>query len=655
MSSETPYRAGRPSAMPPKTVFRGGAADYNRDMKDDPLSPLARQHGPPAGRGLEACVPGLLSASCLYLILPYLIFFAGWLRWWLAIPAAALVVASSYYCVRDLFGRAPGRGLDQGGDRARWHPLVLLLAVAVVLSVLSGAGGYGAQDSDHPKHNAILKSLVEEPWPVMVASPKGSFPMVYYVAYYLPAGLFGKATGWEGANHFLQVWTALGLALSMLWFCVLFGRLTWLAIVVFVFFSGLDVIGATLFRFLEFTGRPDFHWSTFDWSSIDWASLRWWNWQIRWWDPALLRNYSSNMALVFFVPQQALGGWILTGMVCYLLRQNGDWAKRSLVFYWALSCLWSPLVTIGLAPLLALDFAESRASLLERLKAYGSLANLCGLAILGILGLYYLARFADLPFEGDPSTGFGLGNPRMGSPMLFLVRVLLFFTLEVGILAWLVWDAASADDPRGRRLFRVSLGFLFLLPFFRYGGINDLVMRASIPCLFVFAVYVARALARKETGRTKRLALMAVVAVAAANPVAEIYRHAREVHRRGKLVLVPQENEVDTLWSLNQQVRRFALRSDHVLFQTFRSDTFFLQYIGSPDSFFFRWLARKPDSTVSAAELRMPSPPSGGHARKNSEPPSKTRRVWPGHPSVQVFGGTNGLKGPAFVHPWGLR
>jgi hypothetical protein len=547
-------------------------------------------------------LPGLLLLSSGYLVLPYLIFFFGWLKWPFAVPAAALVLASSYHAVRSLWRPACGRRPEGESAGVTWRPLVLLLAVALLLSFLSGAGGYGAQDSDHPKHNAVLKALVEQPWPVVLQSEKGFFPLVYYTAYYLPAGLFGKVAGWEGANHCLQFWTLLGLVLSLSWFCVLCRRLSWVVIGVFVFFSGLDVVGAALFKFLSFTGRPDFAWSSLHPSTIDWASLRWWNWewQLRWWDTALLRNYPSNMALLFFVPQQALAGWILTGIVAHLSSWNHASARRTLVFYWALSCLWAPFVTIGLLPLLLFGFLRGEGTAVRRLASCLSPCNLCGLGICGLTGLYYLTRFAPLPFEGNPATGFGIGHPHM-APWLFLLRWALFVALEVGILAWLVWNSGSLDDRRSKRLFLVVLAFLVILPLFRYGGVNDLVMRASIPCLFVFAALVARSLLRKETTRTTRLILIAVFAVAAANPVAEIYRHVRAVQAQGGLIRIPKLEKVDTLWGLNLKSRR----SDHPLFQSFRKDTFFLQYVGSPDSLFFRLLARAPAPQRSRREALL--------------------------------------------------
>ena len=126
-------------------------------------------------------------------------------------------------------------------------------------------------------------------------------------------------------------------------------------------------------------------------------------------------------------------------------------------------------------------------------------------------------------------------------------------------------------------------------------------MRASIPSLFVLAVFVARAIAHQGTDRGKKWFLIAVLALGATNPFAEIYRHVRAIHHNGRLVTIPEQEGVDPLWTLNCVLREHAMRADSPLFRAFRSDTFFRQYIGTSDSLFFKHLARPPIAGVLPA------------------------------------------------------
>ncbi|MFH1267074.1 MAG: hypothetical protein ABIK89_15210 [Planctomycetota bacterium] len=531
-------------------------------------------------------MPTLLVVSCVYLVVPYLIFLLGWLRWWLAVPMAALLVVASCCAVRDVLRVDPSGRRERQGTVISWRQLVLLIGAALFLALLSGAGGYGAQDIDYPKHNAILKALARQPWPVEVASPKGSFPLVYYIAWYLPAGLLGKVAGWQAANHVLFFWTVLGLVLALAWFCTLAGRFTWVVLAVFVGFSGLDVIGAGFYKIAALGGT-----TPSESIQIGFESLRWWNWEMRWWNDEIVRNYSPNVALLFLVPQQCLAGWILTGMIVWTLRHGGDSGRRNLWFHFGLSSLWAPFVTIGLAPLLAWDFFWRRPLGFRRWRAYASGANLCGLVVLGIVALYYVTRFADFPFDVVALASLHFGGPEHLSRLEFFFRMLLFLALEVGVIAWCVWRTGSVDDAESRGLFGTAVGFLLVLPWFSYGGCNDLVMRASIPCLFLVALFVARAIASPPSRRWSKGLLVFVLVLAAANPLAEIYRHAREVHRQGRLLALPAENDVKSLWMLNREYREIAVESDAVMHRAIRGDTFFLQYIGSRDALFFKYLA----------------------------------------------------------------
>lgn len=547
---------------------------------------------------LDSLGPGVLVASCCYLALPMAIFLVGWLRWWLA-PAALAAMAvpcwETVRCCKRLFANEIPR---PDPPRVRWFDLLLLVLVAVVLSALSGMGGYGVQEGDYFKHNAVLRDLIEKPWPVMVASPKGHFPMVYYTAWYLPAAVVGKAAGWNAANHFLFAWGTMGLVLSILWFGLLARRINWVTIALFAAFSGLDVVGAAILKLVDFSVDPRGGWATLDWSRIDWYSLRWWNWDIRWWAGPTTWSYSSNMALLFWVPQQALGGWIATAILLQGMRRDNNPGRSTQWFYLALSAIWSPLVSIGLLPLLAADWLLERSSWPARVRSRFTLPGLCGLALLALMGSYFLARTAPLPFSDDPIARFRFFGNSHYSGLAFLAGVLLFYALEVGALAMLSWVVHRPQERRWRAVVLVSLGFLFVLPFFRYGLNNDLVMRASIPCLMVVALLIARAVLADPSRRFWRVALVVAVVVGATNPVAEVYRHLCEIRRRERVLLIPEPSEVKSLWELNCET--YDGRAD--------TDFFFRQYIGGPDAFFFRHLAPRP-ATAAPADNAPPASP----------------------------------------------
>ena len=58
--------------------------------------------------------------------------------------------------------------------------------------MISGAGGVGYQDSDWKKHNALMKDLQERSWPIVYTRDGVPLPLVYNIAYYMPAALAGR-------------------------------------------------------------------------------------------------------------------------------------------------------------------------------------------------------------------------------------------------------------------------------------------------------------------------------------------------------------------------------------------------------------------------------------------------------------------------------
>lgn len=559
----------------------------------------------------------LLYVSALYLTLPVILFLWGWLRPTIAvgvITTLALAVVLGTRSTRQVFAGMCTRGeqlaeqtqsaqaLVEGSQRKqtyRWRMgqtvgwlAVLVLAITIVL--LWGTGGYGPQDSDHPKHNAILKTLIAEPWPAVVASDRGSFPLVFYVAYYLPAAAVGKIGGWEAANQFLQWWTVLGLVLSFGWFCILVGTGHWVVGLVFFFFSGLDVVGASLIRLADYVARVGSLAELTDWQRIDWFALRWWNWQMRWWDVELARNYPNPIEQLFFVPHQAVAGWMVTGILGVLAIASPVGAAGSALVWCSLLSLWSPLVLIGFVPLvgfMAVESLRQRRGDQHRWQEWFSVPNLLSLPALGVIGLYYLARFSSLPFTNVPEAEFGIGHPRLGWA-LFLVRVLMFLVLEVGILAIAVESCRPWKSEREKTVFRWILGWLAVLPLFRYGACNDLVMRACVPGLFLLAAWSARACVAARSPRIRRWILAGLLVIGATSPLSDFYAHFREALRVQRIASLPPEAQVPTLWELNLDAARKAESSTHPLVRNFRGDVFFLQYVGSKDSLFFRWLSR---------------------------------------------------------------
>ncbi len=568
-----------------QTIWRTTQHDYPVAMTEADI-----QNPMDSGRADQRLVCFLLAASGIYTGLPYLCFFVGWLRWWaaslgvilLGVALGGLVWIAGWTSPKTT--RPASRQKVFFKKRSFWAMAVAWVGGTLLLVSLSGAGGIGLQEGDYFKHNAVLKHLIVSPWPVWLQTDHGAFPLVYYSAWYLPAAVVGKWAGWTAANGVLFFWTALGVLLALAWFAVLVGRCGLMVLAVFFLFSAPDVLGAALFKLLGWDpGPPRPPPVPHPWG-IDWYALRWWNWELRWWAGPYTWNYCSLMELLFWVPQQAIGSWLCSGMMMVgYFRSELRWRRWALVPL-ALSALWSPLVTVGLsvfclAELLANTLTDPL-PIRQQVRAWLSLPNLAALALLGIIGLYCAAHFGPVPFTNDPRAEFRFLSFDDWPMPEYLFRLGCFWLVDVGTIVGLILLLRRPAWGRERILFGTAIGVLLVLSLFRYGLNNDLGMRVSMPSLFVLAVFLGKAAVEPQMPTLRRIILVGALALMATTPLAEVYRHLCEMRRRGQWLAIPPMETVQSLWELNQQTQA---RSGN--------DFFFRQYIGSPEAVFFRYLA----------------------------------------------------------------
>ena len=497
-------------------------------------------------------------ASLLYLALPYGIFFFGYLHWYFAVVCGICLFLGLGFSWRVPL-KIPQVTI------APAH-LLLVVIVAFFFLILAGVGGYGHQDGDWPKHNAILRVLIQQPWPVSysVSVEQGTspvtltIPLVYYVAYYLPAAVVGKLFGWFWANQALFLWSYLGLCLALLWFVVLAQRASLLTLLIFVCFSGLDVVGLAIVRKI-FLQEPI--------AFLYWEHIERWsgNWQ-----------YPANSTLLFWVPNQALGGWIVCAMIFSALLYGTE--KKALIFYLALTPLWAPFVTLGLLPYFIADFFSGKKSWLTRVTDYVSFSNVAGVLFLFLLTLFYGAKFYEIPLPLTPvSKGLVFTHPVVpGLSVIESVTLLvLFVVFEFLLYLFLIYKSGLPLSARERLCLQTTLIFLLILPLYRYGFWNDLVMRASIPALFILCVFVVRAFYHAVANkRLVAVFLALLLLIGTLNTFIEFKRHIVETYERAALLVIPQAKEL-------HKVPAKKLNS-----------SFFFQYIGSTDAPFFKWFTK---------------------------------------------------------------
>jgi hypothetical protein len=164
----------------------------------------------------------MIYAGYIYIVLPFLIFIIGWLKWYYALIISATVLISLFFSFNQY---EPYPKLD-----IKKYPKKIIIAFSVIILwvLFSGIGGFGYQNGDHHFRNAIFRDLITHEWPVIydiqgieLNHPlKGkTFMLVYYIGYWLPSAVVGKLFGWSAANFSLFLWTVLGLFLTYYFIC----------------------------------------------------------------------------------------------------------------------------------------------------------------------------------------------------------------------------------------------------------------------------------------------------------------------------------------------------------------------------------------------------------------------------------------------------
>jgi hypothetical protein len=177
-------------------------------------------------------------------------------------------------------------------------------------------------------------------------------------------------------------------------------------------------------------------------------------------------------------------------------------------------------------------------------------------------------------------SGFSLSfAPDTQARVIGLALIPVFCLLEFGLYAALIFATGRDWGNRTRELLATTLICLFLIPFYRYGGNNDFVMRVSIPGLFLLAILLARALHSLSLSGFQRIILTALVVLGAVTPLVEFLRHAKAIQSAGTILQTPAIAQVRGIgrWGLSEEKDRVIM----------------LQYVGSSSAPFFRFLTKE--------------------------------------------------------------
>jgi len=488
----------------------------------------------------------IVRGAYLYIFLPILLFMIGWCRYAISIPVSVLILVGLFNLCRD--------GIIQ--EELQWDKKAVKKELLVILIIaawvfLSGIGGYVWQTGDHSARNGIFQVLVEEPWPVIKSIDGTERGLIYYIGFWMLPSLVGKAFG-LAAGYFAQyIWAVVGLLFFYYFVCLLQKKIVIWPLLIFIFFSGWDVVGRLLVG----------GWEGF-------LHQEWWG---------KYYQYSSFTTQLFWVFNQAIPAWLIT-IILYLQKKN-----RYMIFLLSTALLYCTLPFVGMLPFVAYfmlrrHYSKSGgrfvAGLSSFLKDTFSLENvLCG-GCIGILSFLYLSgnvaaqhfnvtAYAEMnPFprpmvvqaaemgDGDiiieTAKSFseeesGYDNTQIIDTSNRMVMYMFFIALEVLIYAIPLYMFGRKD-----KLLLLILGWLLICPLVHVGFANDFCMRASVPALLFLYLFVIQRMdmALKNHNRTVLDLFVAVLLIGSLTVMAEfksIIVNTNKEFRESGITVVSEE------------------------------------------------------------------------------------------------------------------
>lgn len=421
----------------------------------------------------------------LYIVIPIIIFFIGWCNIYTAILGTGVIFGSLYFAIKN----APAIWIPE--NKRQIFLLVITLLITLIWVYSSGIGGLVFQNTDHYEKNAIFEILTNQHWPII--NNEKSLILTYYIAFWLPSAVIGKIFNSIQIGYYFQIlWASLGIFLFFYYVLAILKRKSIFPIILFIFFSGLDIIG-TFFSMPEKLSYFSSH-------------LENWSWYYQ---------YSCNTTLLYWVFNQAIPAWVITMLI--LNEKN----NKNIIFIYSCMFLHSTLPAIGILPVFIYQTIKNSYDKNEKFFNFNqvktmffsvfSIQNIFGGLIIVLVSYLYLSN----NLSGETSY---ILNPFNTSHIIYY---LLFIFFEVGL--YLIF---LSNKYKNNILFYLVILGLLIYPFVIIGKSCDFCMRASIPLfviLYLFIIEYFDDITVKNWKLTNYL-LIIVLLIGAITPLHEISR-----------------------------------------------------------------------------------------------------------------------------------
>lgn len=400
------------------------------------------------------------------LIVPTLLFFAGWLRWYWAVLFSGTLLFGAYWIIKnDYWDNQDNIEIPAG--------VLITAGTAFLLWILISGDCYiSVGNYDTLWRNITFHDLVNCDWPVYYPNKNGY--LCYYFVFWLPSAFIGKILGGLSAAYIaLAGWFWIILMTVFLLIAYYFRdyrKSTLRTIIVFmIMWSGINVLGMFLVNRLGIPS-PEITWGLNEnYCDYFWVDGNPFNFYYRSNEDFIGENY-NQIPIWLAVP---------------LMLENRK--LRNYAFLGLLIFPFSPWCTVGLALLMfadAIRFLIKEKSVKQFLKEAISVPNIC--AIISIPAAFIC--FFSIEASVNVGTDSGLRIlPFYKLPIQMWQGLLIFAMCEFGIYYMLTWE-----EYKENFLYKTILPLLLIIPFFHIGPPDgrDFGMNVSLPMLYILMIFM---------------------------------------------------------------------------------------------------------------------------------------------------------------------
>lgn len=453
----------------------------------------------------------------LYMLIPITIFFLGWVK----LPIAVIVSAILWIGFFSLYKT------EIAPDHSRLElpviPVLIAMLGFLVWVILSGQCGLFYQTWDWHGRNAVFRDLINYEWPVIF--PETGNALNYYFIFWMVPALVGKLFGWGVASVVLLIWTYVGILLSFLLILRFLsadsGKKVMTVFTVFVIWGGLHIIG------LLFTNAIG--WNNFSAGGGD-------GWLDGFCGDAYTYSYqySSNNTLLDWVFNQTIVPWVAVPLFLNAPKINTfafiglctlPFSPLPFVGFFIILCVWA-------IPIVIKYIKDGKIK--ELMQQIFSIPNIAAtLSIFPIFLLFFTSNSA--LSNAEAGGGFGLYVPLEAFGVKRIVLLALFYLIEFGIYAVLIWK-----DHKRDYYYYMTIAALIVIPLFKVGKGRDFCMRASIPLMFLLMIWVLKFLidnAKNSKYQMHIIGLVVALTISSFNVISPISGEMRRVRENGGPVL----------------------------------------------------------------------------------------------------------------------